>query len=51
MNIYQNMAIKIFSEICCSHCTYKFNGIEDIPQYESTPILETDNMGRYTLQP
>lgn len=32
-----NLAVKIFSETCCSGCTC---------QRESTPIPETDAMGR-----
>lgn len=32
---YENLAVKIFSETVCKNC-----------QIESTPIPETDNMGR-----
>jgi len=34
---YENLAVKIFSETCCSDCKC---------QFESTRIVETDAMGR-----
>jgi hypothetical protein len=37
---HQNLSTKIFSETVCKDCSYKT---------ESTPIVETDNMGREIL--
>jgi len=34
---YENLAVKIFSENCCSDC---------LCENESKPIVPTDNMGR-----
>ena len=34
---FENLSVKIFSEMCCTECKC---------QTESTPIKETDSMGR-----
>jgi hypothetical protein len=38
--IHQNLSTKIFSETVCKDCQ---------PKTESTPIIETDNLGRDIL--
>ena len=37
----ESWALKLFKEACCERCFCKGN-----QEYESSPIIETDNMGR-----